>query len=122
MSFDFKLSPEFSRDLSKIEEYVKANQFKEGADHTIVSGILSQVQKLASNGEAWQRYFLPDGTPTVYRHILYSYSSKVKYEIFYRIDGDTIFVDRVLSTRADYMRSLFVKNFSKEYSDSTSEY
>ncbi len=67
-----------------------------------LKGILNSVRILSDFPYVGQVFFLPDGTDSGYRYVLYK-----KYISFYKIISDEVYISRVLYQKRDYMQVLF---------------
>jgi len=96
------ISPEASKDLGEIKEYITEKLENPIAAVNVVSRIIQNIKKLRD---------MPGiGTPlssklpfdTDYRFLVSG-----NYLIFYRHQDSTIFVDRIIYGRRDYLKILF---------------
>ena len=102
MSCDICISPEAGRDLEEILSYISGEIGNPQGALRIVEKILDDIEGL--------RAFPRMGTPlssvaaveSEYRFLLSG-----QYMTFYRTAGETVFVDRILYGRRDYLRILF---------------
>ena len=102
MKVSVKFSPEALKDLDEIYDYI-ANVLKspDAADNT-VNKILDKTDLLSDNPEI--------GTPLFFENDLFSgyrYMVSDNYLAFYRITNESVFVDRVIYGKRDYMKILF---------------
>ena len=102
MKFSLKFSPEALRDLDKIYNYI-SNTLNSpvAADHT-VNKILGKTDFLAENPEIGTQLFFENDLYSGYRYMVSD-----NYLVFYRISGDSVYVDRVIYGKRDYMKLLF---------------
>lgn len=102
MKFSVKFSPEALRDLDKIYDYI-SNTLNSpvAADHT-VNKILGKTDFLAENPEIGTQLFFANDLYSGYRYMVSD-----NYLVFYRISGDSVYVDRVIYGKRDYMKLLF---------------
>lgn len=102
MKFSLKFSPEALRDLDKIYDYI-SNTLNSpvAADHT-VNKILGKTDFLAENPEIGTQLFFENDLYSGYRYMVSD-----NYLVFYRISGDSVYVDRVIYGKRDYMKLLF---------------
>lgn len=96
------LSPEASRDLAQIKQYIALELKNPAAAGRIVAAILKELRTL-------ERF--PAQGPSV--EALTGFQSELrlllcgKHIALYRIENDTVFVARVVDARQDYLRLLF---------------
>ena len=102
MKFSVKFSPEALRDLDEIYDYI-SNTLNSpvAADHT-VNKILGKTDFLAENPEIGTQLFFENDLYSGYRYMVSD-----NYLVFYRISGDSVYVDRVIYGKRDYMKLLF---------------
>ncbi|MCM1330711.1 MAG: type II toxin-antitoxin system RelE/ParE family toxin, partial [Ruminococcus sp.] len=98
MKFNVKFSAKAINDLDKIWEYI-ANVLKNPtAADKAVAGVLDKVDLLESHPEIGARLFFDNNLNSGYRYVIYNH-----YMAFYRILGDTVYIDRVIYGKRDYM-------------------
>ena len=98
------ITPKAKRDIAKIGTYIKIQLCNPDAAIRIVARIRNKIDRILE--------FPEKGVPighlveidTNYRFVVCG-----NYKIFYRREGRTIFVDRVLHNKQDYMKILFGK-------------
>lgn len=102
MKFTVKFSPTALNDLDEIYDYI-ANALKnpDAADNTI-NKILDKTDLLADNPEMGTRLFFDNDLFSGYRYLVSD-----NYLAFYRISADSVFVDRVIYGKRDFMKLLF---------------
>lgn len=102
MKFAVKYSPTALNDLDEIYDYI-ANALKnpDAADNTI-NKILDKTDLLADNPEMGTRLFFDNDLFSGYRYLVSD-----NYLAFYRISADSVFVDRVIYGKRDFMKLLF---------------
>lgn len=102
MKFAVKFSPTALNDLDEIYDYI-ANALKnpDAADNTI-NKILDKTDLLADNPEMGTRLFFDNDLFSGYRYLFSD-----NYLAFYRISADSVFVDRVIYGKRDFMKLLF---------------
>ena len=95
-------SPEALNDLEQIKNYIQSDLENDIAADNTVKKIIDRVREL----EAFPKMGAPlnsfTKTENSYRYLLCN-----KYTAFYRVEGDSVLVVRVLYGRRDYMRVLF---------------
>jgi toxin ParE1/3/4 len=97
-----KISPRAQKDLLEIKEYISEELCNPTAANNVLSIITKRIRELTE--------FPLMGAPlssiidfeTGYRFLVCG-----QYTAFYRYEGDTVYVDRVLYGRRDFMRILF---------------
>ena len=102
MKVSVKFSPEALRDLDEIYDYI-ANVLKspDAADNT-VNKILDKTDLLSDNPEIGTQLFFENDLFSGYRYMVSD-----NYLAFYRITNESVFVDRVIYGKRDYMKILF---------------
>lgn len=102
MKYNVTYSADVIKDLDGIRDYI-ANVLKNpaAADNT-VSGILDKADLLEAQSEIGKRLFFDNTLDSGYRYVIHSH-----YLAFYRISGNTVYIDRVIYGRSDYMKLLF---------------
>ena len=103
MKVSVKFSPEALRDLDEIYDYI-ANVLKspDAADNT-VNKILDKTDLLSDNPEIGTQLFFENDLFSGYRYMVSD-----NYLAFYRITNESVFVDRVIYGKRDYMKILFM--------------
>ena len=95
-------SPRAIGDLEDIRAFLAVDCGNPRAAERAVQDILDRVDSLAD---------LPEiGTPLDSRCIVHSdyrFVLSSNYLAFYRYENDSVFIDRVLDSRSDYLRKLF---------------
>ena len=95
-------SPESRRDLDDIWDYIVSELQNRSAAERVINRIIDAVDPLKN--------FAEKGTPlssiadigTDYRFLVSG-----NYMVFYRVQGNDVYIDRVLYGRSDYMSVLF---------------
>ena len=102
MKVSVKFSPEALKDLDEIYDYI-ANVLKspDAADNT-VNKILDKTDLLFDNPEIGTQLFFENDLFSGYRYMVSD-----NYLAFYRITNESVFVDRVIYGKRDYMKILF---------------
>jgi addiction module RelE/StbE family toxin len=102
MKFHVKFSPEALHDLDEIYDYI-ANVLKnpDAADSAITK-ILGKTDLLSDNPEMGARLFFGDDLFSGYRYVISD-----NYLAFYRVSSDSVYIDRVIYGKRDYMKILF---------------
>ena len=102
MKVSVKFSPEALKDLDGIYDYI-ANVLKspDAADNTI-NKILDKTDLLSDNPEIGTQLFFENDLFSCYRYMVSD-----NYLAFYRITNESVFVDRVIYGKRDYLKILF---------------
>ncbi len=102
MKVSVKFSPEALKDLDGIYDYI-ANVLKspDAADNTI-NKILDKTDLLSDNPEIGTQLFFENDLFSGYRYMVSD-----NYLAFYRITNESVFVDRVIYGKRDYLKILF---------------
>ena len=99
---NIKYSPQARRDLEKIGDYIAADLKSPIAALNTVGRIQDAVDRLAD---------FPDSGALLSAHYRiasdYRFVVSGNYLAFYHVDGDSVFIDRILYGRQDYMKTLF---------------
>ena len=100
MKCSIKYSPTALRDLNRVMNEV----FEASKDHNITS---KYINDLLDKIEA-KRDFPLSGAPLYYENLFTGYYFVVfkSYLAFYRFENKTMYVDRILYGKSDYMRTL----------------
>ena len=97
MSDRLHYSPQAQLDLDEIFDYFADELGNPAKGESVISGILAAARKIP--GRATR--FPPVG-PLPFAADEYRFSQVGSYVIFFRVDGEIVFVDRVLNNRRDY--------------------
>lgn len=98
-------SPEAQNDLDEIWEYISFELCNpQAAENTIIK-IMDTVDKLENFSEIGVLLSSVTDIESDYRFL-----TSGNYMVFYRINGQDMYIDRVLYGRRDYLRILFVDN------------
>ena len=101
MSDRLRYSPQAQLDLDEIFDYFAGELGNPAKGKSVISGILAAARKIP--GRATR--FPPVG-PLPFTADEYRFLQVGSYVIFFRVDGEIAFVDRVLNNRRDYMSLL----------------
>ncbi|MBQ7184875.1 MAG: type II toxin-antitoxin system RelE/ParE family toxin [Clostridia bacterium] len=102
MRYHVRYSKAAVRDLDRVwAEVFEASKDYETTEKYI-NDLLDKVEAKADNPASGSPLYYEDGF-TGYRFVVFK-----AYMAFYRIDKDTLMVDRILFGRSDYMRSLHI--------------
>ncbi len=96
------LSREAIKDLHDISDYITDELENPEAAQRIVAGITGKLHLLEQHSEIGARLESITGFGRDYRYLICG-----NYYVFYRVDADHVYVDRVLYRRRDFMRALF---------------
>ena len=102
MKHKLHFSKLFLNDLDEIGDYITSEYSSTETALNIIKGIMDSVKPLSDFPNMGQVFFLPDGTDSGYRYVLYK-----KYITFYKIINDEVFIARVMYQKRDYIRVLF---------------
>ena len=102
MKYKIAFSPLAIQDLDEIWDYISDVLKNHSAAENTVNGILDKVDLLENQPEIGAQLFFDDGLNSGYRYVIYN-----NYLAFYRIYPDTVYVDRVIYGKRDYMKLLF---------------
>ena len=96
------ISPEASRDLSQIKQYISIELKNQNAANRIVGSILKDLRALGSYPEQGPAIEALTGFQTELRMLLCG-----KHIALYKFENETVFVARIIDARQDYLRVLF---------------
>lgn len=102
------LSPEASRDLFQIGDYISFTLHNKAAARKLIGRLRDTMRILEKFPESGT--LLDDTQP----HILYRYLVCGNYLIFYHLSGECACIDRILYGRRDYMMILFGDQLREE--------
>ena len=102
-------APEARRDLDDIWDYIVADLCNPKAAQRTVSRILDAVDALADFPDSGAPLSSVADTDTDYRFLVTG-----NYLTFYRVQGNDVYVDRILYGRRDYLRILFGEQLENE--------
>ena len=101
---DIQFAPEALRDLEEIRDFISEDLANLPAANNTVSGILDNIKILASFPEIGSPLSAIVNIETNYRFLVCGH-----YMTFYRFEGGTVYVIRILYGRRNYMEILFGK-------------
>lgn len=96
------LSPAAAKDLTEIKDYITAELENPIAAANTVGHITKELRILINHAQAGALLSSVADVESDYRFLISG-----SYLSFYRIQGDHIYVDRILYGRRDYLRVLF---------------
>lgn len=97
-----KFSPEALNDLDEIYDHI-ANALKNpAAAESTIDKLLDKADLLTHEPEMGKMLFFENDLFSGYRYIISD-----NYLAFYRIGNDSVFIDRVIFGKRDYMKILF---------------
>jgi toxin ParE1/3/4 len=99
-----QISPEAQTDLQKIKTYVALDLDTPLAAQKIIAKITKAIRRLIEFPSSGAPLYSVIGIQTEYRFLVCG-----NYLVFYRYEDETVFVNRVLYSRRDYLRILFGK-------------
>ena len=95
-------------DLDEIFAYISNKLANPIAAETTVNGILDTADMLKEHSEVGKPLYFSEDIFSGYRYLVYK-----NYLVFYRSNNDTVYIDRVLYGKRDYI-SLFIKDLTNE--------
>lgn len=99
---NIKFSPEAQNDLSEVRDYIADELGNATAADSTISGILQSIRLLEQFPESGSPLSRIISFETGFRYVIYK-----NYLSFYRHVNGTVYIDRVLYGKRDYMRILF---------------
>lgn len=99
---ELKISPEAAHDLAEIKRYISVELKNRAAADRIVRGIVKNLRILSEYAEVGMSLEAKTGYPSDLRMLPCE-----KHIVFYRAEGNTVYVARILSGRQDYIHILF---------------
>lgn len=102
MTYKVQFSELAINDMDEIWEYIAYVLKDKVAANNTISGILDKTDLLAEQPEIGTQLFFDNNLFSGYRYVIYN-----NYLAFYRISSNTVFVDRVIYGKRDYMKILF---------------
>lgn len=103
-----RMSPKAREDLGEIGDYIAFQLRNKAAARRLLARIREEVMSLTQ--------FPESGTPLHFPgpNLMYRYLVCGNYMIFYHISEGTVYVDRVLYGRRDYLAILFSEELQEE--------
>ena len=95
-------SPESRRDLDDIWDYIVSELQTRSAAERVIDRIMNAVDPLKNFSEMGTPLSSIADVGTDYRFLVSG-----NYMVFYRVQGNDVYIDRVLYGRSDYMSVLF---------------
>ena len=95
-------SPESRRDLDDIWDYIVLELQNRSAAERVIDHIMNAVDPLKNFAEMGTPISSIADVGTDYRFLVSG-----NYMVFYRVQGNDVYIDRVLYGRSDYMSALF---------------
>ena len=95
-------SPKAQNDLDEIWAYISEKLLNPSAAEATVNGILDTIDMLQAQAEIGKPLYFSSDMFSGYRFLVYK-----DYLAFYRTSADTIYIDRIIYGKRDYMRLLF---------------
>ena len=95
-------SPESRRDLDDIWDYIVSELQNRSAAERVINRIIDAVDPLKNFAEMGTPLSSIADIGTDYRFLVCG-----NYMVFYRVQGNDVYIDRVLYGRSDYMSVLF---------------
>ena len=95
-------SPKAQNDLDEIWTYISEKLLNPSAAEATVNGILDTIDMLQAQAEIGKPLYFSSDLFSGYRFLVYK-----NYLAFYRTSEDTVYIDRIIYGKRDYMRLLF---------------
>ena len=95
-------SPKARNDLDEIWTYISEKLLNPSAAEATVNGILDTIDMLQAQAEIGKPLYFSSDLFSGYRFLVYK-----NYLSFYRTSEDTVYIDRIIYGKRDYMRLLF---------------
>ena len=95
-------SPKAQNDLDEIWTYISEKLLNPSAAEATVNGILDTIDMLQAQAEIGKPLYFSSDLFSGYRFLVYK-----NYLAFYRTSKDTVYIDRIIYGKRDYMRLLF---------------
>ena len=95
-------SPKAQNDLDEIWAYISEKLLNPSAAEATVNGILDTIDMLQAQAEIGKPLYFSSDMFSGYRFLVYK-----NYLAFYRTSEDTVYIDRIIYGKRDYMRLLF---------------
>ena len=89
-------------DLDEIWTYISEKLLNPSAAEATVNGILDTIDMLQAQAEIGKPLYFSSDLFSGYRFLVYK-----NYLAFYRTSEDTVYIDRIIYGKRDYMRLLF---------------
>ena len=95
-------SPKAQNDLDEIWTYISEKLLNHTAAENTIDGILDTIDALQEHSEIGKPLYFSTDLFSGYRFLV-----NKNYLAFYRTSGDTVYIDRIIYGKRDYMRLLF---------------
>ena len=95
-------SPKARNDLDEIWTYISEKLLNPSAAEATVNGILDTIDMLQAQAEIGKPLYFSSNLFSGYRFLVYK-----NYLAFYRTSEDTVYIDRIIYGKRDYIRLLF---------------
>lgn len=102
MTYRIKVTKEAQNDLRQIREYISVDLGNENSASKTVGGIIKRIGSLKNMPEIGASLSSRVSIKTDYRYLVCG-----NYNIFYRIETDTVKIIRILNARRNFMAILF---------------
>lgn len=102
MIYRIEVSNEARNDLRQIREYISVDLDSEKSASKIVGGIVKRIGSLKDMPEIGASLSSRVSIKTDYRYLVCG-----NYNVFYRIEADTVKIVRILNARRNFMTILF---------------
>jgi len=106
---NLRLSPMAQQDLLDIKSYITNDLSNPIAAANVISRITKRLRSLEESPRLGAPLSAIVDVETNYRYLLCG-----SYTAFYRVDDLTVYIDRILYGRRDFMKILFGTNFESD--------
>ncbi|GHV83577.1 hypothetical protein AGMMS50212_09280 [Spirochaetia bacterium] len=107
--YKLQISPEAQKDLQEIKTYISEDLSSPQAANNTVAKILNSIKNLKQMPNVGTRLSSKFDIETDYRFLACG-----TYLAFYRCENKTVFIDRIIYGRRDYIKILFQSNNDEE--------
>jgi addiction module RelE/StbE family toxin len=109
---ELRVSPEAGKDLRDIQTYISKKLESPKAALNVISAIIEKIKSLTRFPEKGTLLSSKVRFETNYRFLISG-----SYLIFYRYENKTIFIDRIIYARRDYIKILFPEYKEENFLD-----
>ncbi|MGN0640397.1 MAG: type II toxin-antitoxin system RelE/ParE family toxin [Oscillospiraceae bacterium] len=102
MTFGIEFTPQARDDFRQIREYISVDLCSETAASKAIEKIIESIARLKDFPEIGALLYYRVEIKTDYRYLVSG-----NYNVFYRIETDTVKIIRVLNSRRNFMAVLF---------------
>lgn len=104
--YKIDVSPEARNDLRQIREYISVDLDNENSASKIIGSVLKSIRGLEDFPEIGTPLSSRVSEETDFRYLVCG-----NYNVFYRVEGQSVKIIRVLNARRNFMAVLFGKDF-----------